>query len=290
MSDFVIITDSCCDLSADMADEMGLKVIPLTVYLDGTSYHNYLDGREISFDEFYEKLPSVKTAQTSGANQTEFIEVVEPLLREGLDVLYIGFSSGLSITFNSGALAFEELSEKYPDRKLYAVDTLAASMGQGLLVWYANELKKDGKTITEVRDWLETNKLNLCHLFTVNDLMQLKRGGRLNAAEAIIGTMLAVKPMLHVDNEGHLIKLDTVRGRKASIKALLDGMVKKAIDPANQTVFISHGGCRADAELLAKMIRERLKGRNSVINYVGPVIGSHSGLGTLALFFIGTER
>lgn len=290
MPNFAIITDSCCDLSAAMADELNLKVIPLTVDLDGKTYHNYLDGREISFDDFYATLPSIKSAKTAAANQIEFMEATEPLLCEGLDVLYIGFSSGLSVTYNNGAIAFNELSEKYPDRKLIAVDSLAASMGQGLLVWHAAQLRKQGKSIDEVAEWLEANKLHLCHLFTVNDLMQLKRGGRINAAEAIVGSILSVKPMLHVDNEGHLTKVGTVRGRKASIKNLADGIIARAIDLEKQTIFISHGGCRQDAELLADMIRSRSKVADIMINYVGPVIGSHSGIGTLALFFLGTER
>lgn len=290
MSEFIIVTDSCCDLSAEMANEMNIKVLPLTVDLDGTTYHNYLDGREIGFDEFYSKLPTVKSAKTASMNQMEFMDVVEPLLREGNDILYIGFSSGLSVTFNNGMLALEELKEQYPDRKMYAVDSLAASMGQGLLVWHANELKKQGKSIEEVRDWLEANKLHLCHLFTVNDLMQLKRGGRISTAEAVVGSILAVKPLLHVDNEGHLTKTGTVRGRKASIKALADTMVQRVTDPETQTIFISHGGCFDDAQTLADMIRARMNVVDIIINYVGPVIGSHSGLGTLALFFLGTER
>ena len=220
----------------------------------------------------------------------DFMEPMESILRAGKDVLYIGFSSGLSGTYNAGAQAAAELSEKYPERKLYCVDSLCASLGQGLLLWLAWKEKKRGRTIEEVRDWVEDNKLHLCHWFTIDDLMFLKRGGRVSGATAIVGSMLSIKPVMHVDNDGHLIKVGTARGRKASIKALADEAEKTGIDLKNQTIFISHGDCLEDANYLADIMRARFNVKDVLINYVGPVIGAHSGPGTIALFFLGTER
>lgn len=290
LSSFLILTDSSCDLPASMAQQMNLEVLPLTVYIENDTYHNYLDGREIGFHDFYERLKTAKNVKTSAVNQAQFLEILEPLVQAGNDVLYLGFSSGLSGTFNAGALAAAELSEKYPDRKIYAVDTLCASLGQGLLVYHCWEQQQAGKSIEEVRDYAEANKLHLCHWFTVDDLMFLKRGGRVSAATAIVGSMLSIKPVMHVDNDGHLIKVDVARGRKASIRALLAEMEKRGIDLANQHIFISHGDCEADAQYLAKLIRDRFPVKDITINYVGPVIGAHSGPGTLALFFLGSER
>jgi len=187
-------------------------------------------------------------------------------------------------------IAAEELREKYPDRKIYTVDTLAASLGQGLLVWYAAQMRAQGKTIEEVRDWVEDNKLNLCHWFTVDDLNHLKRGGRVSAATALVGTMLAIKPVLHVDDEGHLINVGKVRGRAAALKALVDEMEKTAINPSEQTVFISHGDSEEDARKVADMVQERFGVQVKVIDYVGPVIGAHAGPGVIALFFLGSKR
>ena len=290
MTDYVIMTDSSCDLPAAMAEEMGLCVLPLYVDVDGKKYANYLDGRDISFEEIYARLRTKCPAKTSAVNMNDFMEPMERLLESGKDVLYIGFSSGLSSTFDAGAMAARELSERWPDRKIYAVDSLCASLGQGLLIYHAWQEKKKGRTIEEVRDYVEDNKLHLCHWFTIDDLMFLKRGGRISGTTAIVGSMLNIKPVMHVDNEGHLIKVGTARGRKASIKALADEAGKRGIDLSEQVIFISHGDCREEAEYLGQIMRERFSVRDVVINYVGPVIGAHSGPGTIALFFLGTER
>ena len=290
MSKFIILTDSSCDLPAAMAEEMQLEVLPLTVYVENDSYRNYLDGREIGFKDFYQRLQTTNNVKTSAVNQAQFLEIIEPLAAAGSDVLYLGFSSGLSGTFNAGALAVNELSEKYPERKLYAVDTLCASLGQGLIVYLCWQQQQAGRSIEEVRDYAEKIKLNVCHWFTVDDLMFLKRGGRVSAATAIVGSMLSIKPVMHVDNEGHLIKVDTARGRKASIRALVAEMEKRGTDLAGQHIFISHGDCEEDAKYLASLVREKCGVKDVSINYVGPVIGAHSGPGTLALFFVGTER
>lgn len=290
LNNFVILTDSSCDLPASMAAEMQLEVLPLVVYVDDDHYLNYLDGREIGFHDFYQRLISAKNVKTSAVNEAQFLEVLEPLVAAGKDVLYLGFSSGLSGTYNAGALAAAELAEKYPERRIYAVDSLCASLGQGLFVYLCWKQQQAGKSIEEVRDYAEAIKLKVCHWFTVDDLMFLKRGGRISAATAIVGSMLSIKPVMHVDDEGHLIKVDTARGRKASIRALVAEMEKRGVDLAGQHIFISHGDCEDDANYLAKLIREKFGIEEITINYVGPVIGAHSGPGTLALFFLGTQR
>ena len=290
MQDFVILTDSSADLSQAMVQELGVEVLPLTFMMEGASYRNYPDNREIDPHVFYDKLRAGVVATTAAVNVGEFVEAAEPFLKQGRDVLILAFSSGLSVTYNSARLAAEDLTEQYPDRKIYAVDTLCASLGQGLLVYYAVQQQKAGKSIDEVRDWVEANKLHLCHWFTVDDLMFLKRGGRVSAATALLGTMLSIKPVMHVDDEGRLIPVSKARGRKASLTALVDRMEATAIDPAGQTVFISHGDCLEDAEFVAGEVRRRLGVETVHINYVGPVIGNHSGPGTMALFFLGSER
>ena len=289
MSQYRIMTDSSCDLPAALAAELELTVLPLTVTIDEKSYTNYLDEREITFKDCYAALRDGREAKTAAANVDSFEQAMEPILQAGEDILYLGFSSALSSTYNAGALAAEQLAEKYPDRKILTVDTLSASMGQGLLVYLTVQQKRAGATIEEARDFAEKNKFHLCHWFTVDDLHHLRRGGRVSATSAVLGTVLNIKPVLHMDNEGRLIFMGKVRGRRASIKRMLEKMRETAIEPEKQIVFMSHGDCIEDAEYLAGRIREEWN-VEVVINYVGPVIGSHSGPGTLALFFLGTER
>ena len=287
MNEYLIVTDSSCDLSLDFAEKLGVKVIKLEFIVEGEEARA---NDDIDEKQFYEILRSGKMVTTSAVAMDRFVSEVEPILESGRDVLYLGFSSGLSSTYSAGFIGAQELSEKYPDRKIYTVDTLAASMGQGLLVWYAVNMQKDGKSIEEVRDFVENNKLKLAHWFTVNDLFFLKRGGRVSAATALVGTMLNIKPVMHVDDEGHLIKVTTARGRKAAINSLFDKVKETAINAAEQTMFISHGDCIEDAEYLAAKLKDELGVKEVIISYVGPVIGAHSGPGTLALFFIGTNR
>lgn len=290
MKDYVIITDSCCDLSPELAAKADVRIIPMILTLDGKEYRNYPDEREITSKEFYGKLRSGLTASTAAINMDIFMNEFEPILKEGRDILYLAFSSGLSSTYNTGAIVAAELNEKYPEHKVYCVDTLAASMGEGLLVYLAAMKKAEGASIEEVRDWAESNKLNLCHWFTVDDLNHLKRGGRVSAATALVGSLLNIKPVLHVDNDGHLINVGKVRGRKAAVASLFEHMKQTASDPAAQTVFISHGDCIEDAETLKSMIEAELHPEKIEINAIGPVIGAHSGPGTLALFFLGSKR
>ena len=290
MSDFVILTDSSADLSADMVRKLNVEVLPLGFVLDNQTYRNYPDNREMDPHVFYERLRAGDVATTNAVNVAQYVEALEPLLQAGKDVLVLAFSSGLSTTYNSSRLAVEELSARYPDRKLYTVDTLCASLGQGLLVWYAARERERGRSIEEVRDWIEEHRLNICHQFTVDDLHFLKRGGRISAATAVVGTMLQIKPVLHVDDEGHLINIGKARGRQASLKALVDKMEQTALDSGSLTVFISHGDCLEDARTVADMVKNRFGVEEVYINYVGPVIGAHSGPGTVALFYAGTER
>lgn len=287
MNNYVIITDSSADLTQSITGDTELITLQLDVLMEGEESRANCD---VDIKDFYAKLRGKKNATTSAVNIDAFTSIFEPYLAEGRDVLYLGFSSGLSGTYNAGLVAAKELSEKYPDRKVYAVDTLAASLGQGLLVYKALKMKEDGADIDTVRDFVEENKLNMCHWFTVDDLFFLKRGGRVSAATAIVGSMLSIKPVLHVDNKGRLINVSKARGRKASIDALLEKMKQTAIEPENQVVFISHGDVIDDAEYLANRIKSELGVKDVRIGYVGPVIGAHSGPGTLALFYFGTER
>ncbi len=290
MSEYVLITDSSADLSQEMVQELGVTVLPLSFTIQGKTYRNYPDNREMDLPLFYDMLRAGELATTSAVNVAEYTQAVEPILQEGKDVLILAFSSGLSSTYQASVLAAGELREKYPDRKIYTVDTLCASLGQGLLVYLAAQEQRKGKSIEEVRDWTEETKLHLCHQFTVDDLHFLKRGGRISATTAVVGSMLQIKPVLHVDNEGHLINIGKARGRQASLKALVDKMEKTVTEEGRKTVFISHGDCRKDAVTVADMVRERFGTQDIRINFVGPVIGAHSGPGTLALFYLGTER
>ncbi len=287
---YIIMTDSSCDLPDALAKELELAVLPLTVMVDGKERRNMLDESDVTYEEIYKRLRAGEVCTTSAVNVAAFEAEMEGLLKSGHDILYIGFSSGLSATYNSGETAARSLRDKYPERKLYTVDSLSASLGQGLLIYHAVMKKREGKTIDEVRDWTEANKLHLCHMFTVDDLMFLKRGGRISGATAAIGTLLNIKPVMHMDDAGHLVALYKTTGRKKSLKALVDRMAELAINPSEQTVFITHGDCIIDANYTADLVTERFGVKNIVINHVGPVIGSHSGPGTIALFFLAKER
>ena len=290
MRDFIVMTDSCCDMSAQLAEELDLKVLPLSLLMGGATYRNYLDGRELSFADFYTRVRGGQLATTSAVSVGEFEEAMRPVLEDGKDILCLCFSSALSTTYQSAVIAAEEMQESFPESKVCVVDTLCASLGQGLLVYLCAQQKKAGKTLEEVRDYAESTKGSVCHWFTVDDLNHLKRGGRVSSAAALFGTMLSIKPVLHVDDQGRLIPVSKARGRKASLLALVDHMEQTAVNPKDQTVFISHGDCLEDAKFVAEEIRRRLGAEDIRINYIGPVIGNHAGPGTVALFFLGTER
>ena len=284
---YQIITDSCCDFPTPMYETLGLRFVPLSVEFRGETND---DRNDDSLKEMYDGFRAGEPAKTSAVNPSRWGEVMEAALRNGQDVLVLAFSSGLSTTYQSAVIAAEELGEKYPDRTIRVVDTLCASMGQGLLVWYACKKRDEGLSLEELYSWVMENRLHLCHWFTVDDLMYLKRGGRISAATALVGTMLQIKPLLHVDDEGHLISMSKARGRKAAIDALVRKAQELGAGYDNSTMFISHGDCREDAEYLAQQLKEKCGVKEVVISYVGAVIGSHSGPGTLALFFLGTHR
>jgi DegV family protein with EDD domain len=290
MREFVIMTDSCCDLSAAMAAELELSVLPLSLHMDGAVYRNWLDGRDIGFPEFYSRVRGGENATTAAVSVGDFETEMRKILSSGRDLLCVSFSSALSATYQSASIAAEELRTEFPEAEICVVDSLCASLGQGLLVWLCAQERKKGRSLAEVRDFAEAVKGRICHWFTVDDLNHLKRGGRISAATALFGTMLSIKPVMHVDDGGRLTPVGKTRGRRASLLALVNEMEKTAPDPERQTVFISHGDCLADAEFVAEEIRRRFGTRDIHINYVGPVIGSHSGPGTVALFFTGSPR
>lgn len=290
MRDYVIITESTADLTADLVQELGIRVIPMAFEIEEQGYIHYPDEREMKSKIFYDMLRMGSKSVTSLVNTETFLEYFRAALDEDKDVLYIGFSSGLSGTYNSSLIARDELLEEYTESKIICVDTKAASAGEGMLVYTAVKKKEEGQSIDKLSKWLEDNKLRLCHWFTVDDLNHLKRGGRISALSATIGTALNIKPVLHVDDEGHLIPMEKVRGRKKSINALFDHMKETGTNLLEQVVFISHGDAYEEALSLKEMIISELKVKDVIITNIGPVVGSHSGPGTIALFFFGTKR
>lgn len=288
MRDYMILTDSCCDLPASMVEELGIEVMPMVFTLEDKEYRNYPDGREMAPHDFYEKLRAGAMGSTAALNVGEFQDKMEELVGRGLDVLYLSFSSGLSTTYQSACIAAKDVLEEHPDAQIAVVDTRAASMGQGLLVYLAAQEKAKGRTMEEVRAFAEERRDHICHWFTVDDLNHLKRGGRVSSAAALVGTMLQMKPVLHVDEEGHLIPMSKVRGRKASIKALVDKMEELQTDAS--VVFISHGDCLQEAQELGETVRAKFPVEKLVINEIGPVIGNHAGPGTMTLFFQGKNK
>ncbi len=287
MANFQIITDSGCDFTPQAYAQRGLLSVPLTVHFRGAVTDDKSDD---SLKELYGALRAGEVATTSAINPDRWAKAIEPVLQEGRDVLVLTFSSGLSTTYQSAVIAAKELQEQYPQRSIRVVDTLCASLGQGLFVHYTCQKRDTGLSLEETADWCEANKLHLCHWFTVDDLMYLKRGGRVSAATALMGTMLNIKPVMHMDNEGHLVNVSKARGRKAAIQAMADKIGTLGAGFDNSTVFISHGDCLEDAQYLAQLVQEKYGVKEIYINYVGAVIGSHSGPGTLALFFMGKER
>ena len=282
-----IITDNCCDFPSSMYEELNLGVVPLVVRFQNKEVCQY---SEKWLKKLYAGMRDGEVATTAAANPQDWAEAMENALAAGEDALVLTFSSGLSTTYQSAVIAASELQEKYPDRKIRVIDTLCASLGQGLLVWYACQKRDAGMSFEELADWCENNKQNLCMWFTVDDLMFLKRGGRISAATALVGTMLQIKPVLHVDDEGHLINVSKARGRKAAIEALAKKVGETGLPGENDTVFISHGDCQEDVDTLSKILKEKYGVKNVFSYYVGAVIGSHAGPGTLALFFLGNKR
>ena len=290
MPDYKIITDSTTDLTVELIKELDLHIIPMTYTIGDKDYVDLAENPELTPHEFYDMLRDGKMSTTAQINVQTFKDAFSSYLDEGRDILYICFSSALSSTINSARIAVTDLAEEYPDRKILVVDSVAASLGEGLLVYLAVEQKRAGVDIDALADWINEKKYSVIHFFTVQDLNHLKRGGRLSGAAALIGTMLSIKPVLHVDDEGRLVPVTKIRGRRNSLDALVTFMEKYSVEPENQTVFLSHGDALDDAKYVEKCIREKFGVKGFVINNIGPVIGTHSGPGTIALFFVGKKR
>lgn len=288
MNEFVLFTDSACDIAPATLKEWKVESISLSLLFDGEDKE--ISNYDITATDFYKRMRDGDTAKTSAINVEGFKTAFETTLKSGKDVLYLGFSSGLSTTVNSARIAADELKEDYPNASVTVVDTLCASAGQGLLVYLAVKQRDEGKTLAEIAEYTEKTKVGMCHWFTVDDLVYLKRGGRISPTVAFVGGILGIKPVLHMDDEGHLISMSKARGRKNALKAIVDRFSELAVDKQNGTVFISHGDCIDDANELAGMLKDAFGVTVSIIADIGPVIGAHSGPGTLALFFVGKER
>lgn len=287
---YKIITDSCANLTYGQIKEYGVEVISLKYFVNDKDYYSYIKGQEIDFSDAYRILRAKGNITTSLVNRDDCDKTILPILQSGEDVLVLAFSSGLSGTYQNIVNAAEDYREMFPDRKITVVDTLAASMGQGMIVHYAVKLKNEGKAIEEVADWVENNKLSFCHVFTLDDLFFLKRGGRLSGTSAVLGSLMNIKPLMHVANDGKLYVTGKARGRKAAMNHLIDSVGEKGKDVENQDIFIVHGDSEEDAKFIGEEIKKRYNVKNIVYNSLDPVIASHAGPGTLAVFFVGTER
>ncbi len=291
MRDYVIITDSSCDLPAELANEWELTVVPLSVQMDGKTYYNYLDGREISFKAFLDALKAGKLATSAGCSIGQFEEQMEPFLQQEKDILYIGFSSELSATYNSGRLAAESMRMKYPQAQIETVDTKCATLAQGLLLYLAVQQKRQGKSLEEVRDFVEANKAKAYHWILIDDLFHLKRGGRLSGTSAALGSVLNVKPVITINREGKAVGINKFRGRKAALRGGVQYAQEHIAQPAEQqVVFICHGDCEEDAQYVMEQIREKMGVTHFIVNLVGPVIGNHTGPKMLGIFFMGGKE
>ncbi len=287
MSEFVIVSDSTVDLPREYLQAKKIPIISLSYIMDGVTYEE-MNG--LSHKAFFEKLRAGSLPTTSQINPEQAREALEPFVKEGKDILYIGFSSGLSGSYNSVRMAAEELKEEYPDSCIITVDSLCACMGEGLLLYKALELKEQGKTMEEIADWVEKNKLHICHNVTVDDLNHLHRGGRISKTTAVVGSMIKIKPIIHMSDEGKLVVIGKERGRKKSLISIVDRMEKQMQGYDNDIVMITHGDCIEDAEFVKKQIEERFDIHNVMINGIGSVIGSHTGAGVVAVFFMGDKR
>lgn len=288
MSEYMIITDSAVDLPKEyLTEELGVPYIPLTYIMNGVTY---ADMTGLSGKEFFDKVREGSMPTTSQINPEQAREALMPYVKAGKDILYIGFSSGLSGSFNSVRMAMEELAEEYPEQKLIPVDSLCASMGGGLLVYYAVKLKREGKAIEEAAKWVEENKLHICHNVTIDDLFHLHRGGRVSKATAVVGSIVKIKPIIHVDNEGKLQVIGKERGRKKALHHIVDMAVEQSKGWENEIIMITHGDCEEDAQYVAKLVEEKMGISNILIHCIGTVIGSHTGPGVAAVFCMGEKR
>ena len=287
MNEFVIVSDSTVDLPKEYLQSKQVPIISLSYIMDGVTYEE-MDG--LSHKEFFEKLRAGSLPTTSQINPEQAREALEPFAKEGKDILYIGFSSGLSGSYNSVRMAAEDLKEEYPDINIIAIDSLCACMGEGLLLYKALELKEHGMSMEEIAKWVEANKLHICHNVTVDDLNHLHRGGRISKTTAVVGSMIKIKPIIHMSDEGKLVVIGKERGRKKSLVSIVDRMEMQMQGYDNDIVMITHGDCIEDAEFVKKQVEERFGIHNVMINGIGSVIGSHTGAGVVAVFFMGDKR
>lgn len=291
MRDYIIMTDSCCDLNQQEVDELGLTVLPLSFTIDGKTYLNTPDHAEMSPEEFFAKIAAGENSTTAAANVGQFDEAMRRALDAGKDILCICFSGALSTTYQSACIAAETVLAKHPEGRIRVIDSLSASLGQGLLMYLtAHKKLEENLTLDQLGDWVEENKLHVCHWFTVDDLNYLKKGGRVSAATALVGTMLSIKPIMHTSDEGKLTVVGKARGRKSSLNTLIDTVGRLGINLQDQVMFICQADCQAEAETVAAQLKQRYGVKEVYINYIGPVIGSHTGPNTMGLFFVGTER
>ncbi len=287
---YKIITDSCANLTDSQIAEFGVDILSLKYYIGDTGYDSYIKGEKIDYSNVYKLLREKGKITTSLANRDDCDKTILPVLEEGFDVLVLAFSSGLSGTYQNIVNSTEDYKEMFPERKIIVVDTLCASMGQGLLVSLAVKMKNEGKSLEEVAEWAEANKLKVCHTFTLDDLFFLKRGGRLSGTSAIVGSLMNIKPLMHVANDGKLYVTGKARGRKAAMNHLIESVGEKGVDVKDQIIFLVHGDCEEDAKFIAEEVKKRYGVKDVIINCLDPVIASHAGPGTLAIFFIGKER
>lgn len=285
---FQIVTDSCCDFTDAEYKAMNVACVPLSVMWDGQCHNHFSDESELKV--FYQQMRNGLIATTSALNPDNWAKAMEPLLKEGKDLLVIAVSSGISTTYQSAMIAASDLKEAYPQRVINVVDSLSGSLGEGLLLWYACRMRDAGETLSNVTEWLRNHCRRICHWVTVNDLSNLKRSGRLSSAGAFVGTMLDIKPIIKVTDEGKLVSDAKVRGRKASIRMLAKKFAQYRSVLEEDVVTIAHGDCPEDAEALAEILKKEYGVKNILKGYVGPILGAHTGPGVLGLFHIGTQR
>lgn len=290
MSDYVIVSDATLDLPAGLVEEYDLRIIPMGFSIDNKEYSHYPDERELAIEDFYSRLKNGAISQTTQITPVVFTEYFEDILKQGKDIIYISFSSGLSGTYNTSQLVIRDLKEDYPERKIYSIDSLCASIGEGLLVLHAAMQKKQGMDIDQLREWIENNKRGARHWFTVKDLFFLKRGGRISSIEAVVGTALKIRPVLSTDDNGKLTVVSKIRGAKAELELMLGKLEQESIDLSSQTIIIGHGDDLQQAKELERLIRDKYKVKEIIISKIGPIIGTHTGPGMLALTFFGRKQ
>ena len=287
--EYLLSTETTCDMPREYYREHGINLLGLTYIIDGKEYDSASDD-SLTPDEFFDKIRNGAMPKTSQVTVESAVKSFEAIVKEGKDVFHLAFSSGLSGTYQSCCIGAAEVMERHPGSKVIVVDSLAASMGQGLMLDYCVRLKDKGFSLSELTETITRDRLKFCHNFTVNDLFHLHRGGRVSKMSAVVGTALGIKPLLHVDDDGHLINVGKTRGRKQALTWLVDRMADRIGDNKNEKIFISHSACYEDAKFVADLVRERFHIDDILIGDIGQVIGSHTGIGTVALFFVGDTR